>query len=1100
MLRYSGQNLGCVYPEIAIEMRKYRFLIITFVSFFSVLGEGFLKKTLSIALCGLLSFNSLSCPVDWNYGKVNAAVPQRTAINGISKWWATAGKDKFISTTLSLDIAEKDKYRLDINIGGEGFFSSEWDFSDSKATLKSLESGEVIEESKLTGEFESSRELDPGVYELQITNIEVPEKPIVEQVEFILNRKIRKNPRKDKLTTLFIADRPEPNLLNQSQIDELINEYAPILYFDKGELNENKPELFPMPFSVPEIWRCQNRKDKTPQITGDSTQSIKLDQYPYQDTDEKDVKCPYSREPAIYASISENKDKSEIAINYYFHYPRSNWKDYGGLNTHQGDWEGIAVFLDVVTSDNSSLTLIPDKVAFSQHVKVDLSVLRNIISLLGLARSRLLKTGLIARLIKDASTGGMTVPWEYLDHPNNSNRTNVYVGLGAHASFPFRGITGFNRPPKKEDFDVSTIQDVLDKIASYNANQEFHKGDLSSFNPSPEQIHNLPRAGKKSQLGDSHGWLFFPGFWGEKEKENPEGKPPRGPMFLDWDFEVFGDKSEIGDDEGLGTRWLDPWKWSENFDKIIKGSNNINNFADGRIVIEPEETNLYSDEERSILRGGIGNNIYTLEDDGTDIKNLGGDDKNDVERGAGGSFIQDPGGTNDKLSIEKDTSALPGGVEQVPLSLCEGQPLERDGTALLINYDLQGSPKYAEDITVLDFFKNPTGAAEPGIGFIEQINDLTGQQIIDYFNNGRKDKSCEAKRDLEGVSGRIFGDPHLLTFDRRRLSFQAVGEFIQAQTLDDQFEVQGRYKQAGENASLVNAVAIKLGQDRVGFYAGQNSQLRVNEKLTTVEDNLLVLPGGGQIYRDNGTYVVVSPNGEGVKVQEVSAGDGSLIVEVVMPETQRGQVKGLLGNFNGDSSDDIQTRTGEVLPKNPNYEQLYKEFGNSWRIHHRESLFDYAPGETTATFTNSSFPAKIVRTNDFSSNARAAAERTCQAAGVTEPELLEACIFDILVTRDNRFVQVSASVAQTLTSSIEATPDEGRIRDGDYSEGPGEFALTVQGNRYRYYGGHDGWISEWFPISKLQYIRDGVVFDGETYWCHLEDKGETGWICSANGW
>ena len=78
---------------------------------------------------------------------------------------------------------------------------------------------------------------------------------------------------------------------------------------------------------------------------------------------------------------------------------------------------------------------------------------------------------------------------------------------------------------------------------------------------------------------------------------------------------------------------------------------------------------------------------------------------------------------------------------------------------------------------------------------------------------------------------------------------------------------------------------------------------------------------------------------------------------------------------------------------------------------------------------------------------------------------------------------------------------EGSIRDGDYADGPGEFSLTVQGNRYRYSGQFaETWTSEWFPISKLQYIRDGVVFDGETYWCHLEDRGDTGWFCSANGW
>ncbi|NES17956.1 MAG: hypothetical protein F6K41_03295 [Symploca sp. SIO3E6] len=1006
--------------------------------------------------------------MDWNYGKVNAAVPQRTAIKGISKWWATAGQDE-INTTLSLDIAEKGKYELDIDIGSwaEGAIDSEWGLTlKSKAvlTLLTLESGEVIEEARfgeLTGKIEFSQELNPGVYELEITNIEVPKKPIIEQVEFILilNRRIRDlgpgnapieipvEVVKDRLTALFIADRPEPNL-EQSQINELINEYAPILYFDQGRICDPlDSERYTVPLDVQYTW-----PKNMPWRKGDANQTFNVYNSNYEGTVYQD-----KTKGAIYAAVVENEEINEIAINYYFHYPVSNWKEYEGYNNHVGDWEGITVFLH----RNGRNKFTPDRVAFSQHVKF---------------------------IEYDTS---YTVPWDLVD--NKSNHPSVYVGLGGHASFPFAGIT------------------------EWVTGQELHKGDLdlAPFKPfDVNQVHYLERAGKLN-LEHEHNWLLYSGRWGDNQRDNQRdnrnypqawendeedeedeksgGSAPRGPMFLDTSsYKVrYLFNPEIT--PGLGERWFDPWNWSDDFE-TLKIADPASAYDYGKVRnILAKNSGLLGIREFAVAMGiGSASHVYRL---------------NFPYASGSSSFIRDFGSSDDKLNIfnsKRNETLYPQGLQPGKFGFARlGDDLfidlNKNGTIEMVDSTYSDSP---QDLMIIDFF---------GEGRIEEIRSSFSSDVGDEVYNNLQASSIDSvckppesepkpKRDLEGVSGRIFGDPHLLTFDRRRLSFQAVGEFIQAQTLDDQFEVQGRYKQAGENASLVNAVAIKLGQDRVGFYAGQNSQLRINGKLTTVEDNLLVLPGGGQIYRDNGTYVVVSPNGEGVKVQEVSAGDGSLIVEVVMPETQRGQVKGLLGNFNGDSSDDIQTRTGEVLPKNPNYEQLYKEFGNSWRIHHRESLFDYAPGETTATFTNSSFPAKIVRTNDFSSNARAAAERTCQAAGVTEPELLEACIFDILVTRDNRFVQVSASVAQTLTSSIEATPDEGRIRDGDYSEGPGEFALTVQGNRYRYYGGHDGWISEWFPISKLQYIRDGVVFDGETYWCHLEDKGETGWICSANGW
>ncbi|MDJ1184468.1 VWD domain-containing protein [Roseofilum casamattae] len=1014
-------------------MSKLKSLIIALITLFAVVAGGILKKGLAVFLCGLLGFNSMACFADLDDGRVNAAqpnieecsfaqipeskLPRETRIKQISRWWATAGEDKRICTKLMIEIGRRGEYQLDIGITEAGEDSS-WSLTEqSKAILKPLGSNTIE-----TDKFDISdrkvdffQELMPGNYEVKITDIKVPKSPIVQPANFVLkeisyysnpiyaddpsygDEPVRILTPRSRIATLFIADRPEPKLDfskidDIDNVDDLIEKYAPILYFDNGELNENKPERFTMPFSTDETWGYH----KPPQITGDATQSIDLSEY----NDDFSINPINNKdyEKAIYASVSENWDESEIAINYYFQYPRSNWKSYGGYNTHQGDWEGITVFLNASKSEDSSLSVDPDekcdrvdrkcdRLAFSQHVRTPLT---------------------IPLIPLNASKGGVTVPWQHLDHPEGTKRTKVYVGLGAHASFPFRGITGFNSK-------------------RLVANQEFHKGDfcrpdkdgksLCYFDPSPEQIHNLRRAGSINK-GDTDEWLLFPGFWGVKEDKHPEGNPPRGPMFLDWDYEIFGDGLPIGDDEGLGTRWLDPWEWSRGFTRLEEGQNNIGYGADQIIAIN---TNLSSDEQRSILRGGDGDDTYILRA----ITVAETKDGQSVTTNADGTFIQDKGtiNNNDKLSIFIERR---GKTSLISLSLCEGQPLERDRTALLINYDRKGPPKYAEDVTVLDFFKSSDddpakelNPAEAGTGFIEQINDLTGEQIIDYFNNDGKDKSCE-KPELEGVSGRIFGDPHLLTFDRRRLSFQAVGEFIQAKSSSSNFEVQGRYKQVGRNASLVDAVAVKLDRDRVGMYAQQNPPLRVNGTPTNIEDKdeLLVLDGGGKIYRDGSNYTIISPTGEGVKVRRVPAGRSSLLVEVVIPETRRGQVTGLLGNFNGDASDDIQTRSGEILPPNPNYEQLYKIFGNSWRISQEESLFDYAKGETTATFTDLNFPSQILRTSDFPSDRRAEAEKTCRAAGVTEPELLEACIFDILVTEDDRFAQVSANVEEELTANI----------------------------------------------------------------------------------
>ena len=66
---------------------------------------------------------------------------------------------------------------------------------------------------------------------------------------------------------------------------------------------------------------------------------------------------------------------------------------------------------------------------------------------------------------------------------------------------------------------------------------------------------------------------------------------------------------------------------------------------------------------------------------------------------------------------------------------------------------------------------------------------------------------------------------------------------------------------------------------------------------------------------------------------------------------------GLLGNANGNDLDDLVTRGGApvTFPDTP-FAELYGTYVNSWRISNAESMFDYGPGETTATFTDLTLP------------------------------------------------------------------------------------------------------------------------------------------------
>ncbi len=152
------------------------------------------------------------------------------------------------------------------------------------------------------------------------------------------------------------------------------------------------------------------------------------------------------------------------------------------------------------------------------------------------------------------------------------------------------------------------------------------------------------------------------------------------------------------------------------------------------------------------------------------------------------------------------------------------------------------------------------------------------------------------------------------------------------------------------------------------------------------------------------------------------SGSSVLTIKVTVPKSRLSKMYGLLGNYNNSPNDDLKTRQGKVVGINPNYDQLYKEYGNSWRIPQPESLFAYEVGETTATFTNLNFPKKVLTLADFTTQQKQEAERVCRAAGVTSSAMLESCMFDVLVTGDRSFANVSAYVQSEVKVTANVTP------------------------------------------------------------------------------
>ncbi len=255
------------------------------------------------------------------------------------------------------------------------------------------------------------------------------------------------------------------------------------------------------------------------------------------------------------------------------------------------------------------------------------------------------------------------------------------------------------------------------------------------------------------------------------------------------------------------------------------------------------------------------------------------------------------------------------------------------------------------------------------------------------------------------------GDPHLRTYDGKRYDFQAVGEFILSRQTSGTYQVQVRQEPViGSRLVAVNtAVAMQVGPDRVEIrQPGTGLELLVGGEIKKWGNTGLA--AGGVRIGARGTAVISWKNGPRAFVRPI--GRWGLHVTLEPTPEQLGRLEGLLGDFDGDSANDIKPRGSGTPIKEPTFEALYPAFADSWRIDAQSSLFTYDPGTATQNYTDRTFPEEEVKTDDLPS--RGWAEAVCRTHGVTDASLLAGCITDVALTGQADFA-AALGAGQILT-------------------------------------------------------------------------------------
>ncbi len=267
----------------------------------------------------------------------------------------------------------------------------------------------------------------------------------------------------------------------------------------------------------------------------------------------------------------------------------------------------------------------------------------------------------------------------------------------------------------------------------------------------------------------------------------------------------------------------------------------------------------------------------------------------------------------------------------------------------------------------------------------------------------------------------VIGDPHVVSFDGLFFDFQDTGEFTLARNTDgNSFNVQARMREwdlgdaVGDKFSVNTAIATELNGVKVGFYikgslpydlvaAAADSDtlndeapvLYIGDKGYFIPDQGIIFVEDGFIYRNDNTYTVINATGD---VIDVTVHEKYIDFNTSSPASRQGNVEGLLGNFDGDTTNDFTLDNGTNLGSSISSNTLYNVFGDDWRITQGESLFLYGAGENTSSFDNPDFDNVQRTLADFDPALVAAAQSAAIAEGFdSNSGVFDAAVLDFLV-------------------------------------------------------------------------------------------------------
>ncbi|XP_062615400.1 fibrillin-1-like [Saccostrea cucullata] len=286
----------------------------------------------------------------------------------------------------------------------------------------------------------------------------------------------------------------------------------------------------------------------------------------------------------------------------------------------------------------------------------------------------------------------------------------------------------------------------------------------------------------------------------------------------------------------------------------------------------------------------------------------------------------------------------------------------------------------------------------------------------------------------------LFGDPHINTLDGHQYTFNGYDEYVlmRINTNEKQFELQARTDLAeGANGTTINATIFSA------FAARDDTGAFVQVELSRHKDKMYIR-GNDQditnnfeddssyryftrylaITKENQTYMATFLNSS-ITIKG-TLGVRFLTIEAVVDSKYNGSVTGLMGNFDGDRSNDFILPNGTILQQEEvNTERkIYHRFGQLWAVNESTSIFHYGSGLSHTDYSHPDFVPFFV--DEYPEDQRSAAREACGGELASQ-----ACIFDYLATGDKALALSSGNTDSSNKKDLVNIENQPPFIDGD---------------------------------------------------------------------